>query len=100
MASVPEKQVVSISTGGDETLITTTNSGAVYRLDGALTSKAEFRSAEKDVERFSKLGHYRIEGNDIDNCRLEVALRYDNIRPHAKVTRTRHYKLIDSTGSM
>src|SRR2546428_468474 len=80
MASVPEKQVVSISTGGDETLITTTNSGAVYRLDGALTSKAEFRSAAKDVERFSKFGHYRIEGNDIDNGRLAVAFRSGNTR--------------------
>jgi hypothetical protein len=80
MASVPEKQVVSISTGGDETLITTTNSGAVYRLDGAPTSKAEFRSAAKDVERFSKFGHYRIEGTDIDNGRLAVAFRSGNTR--------------------
>ena len=40
LAAVPEKQVVSISNAGSETLITTTNSGAVYRMDGAPSSES------------------------------------------------------------
>jgi outer membrane protein assembly factor BamB len=80
LAAVPEKQVVSIAGSGSETLITTTNSGAVYRMDGALSSKAEFRSAAKDVERFSKFGHYRIEGEDIGEGHVAVAFRSGNTR--------------------
>src|SRR5204863_2843199 len=53
VAAVPEKQVVSISTTNGETLITTTNSGAVYRMGSGPSAKAEFRSAAKDVDRFS-----------------------------------------------
>ena len=80
LATVPEKQVVSISTSGNETLITTTNTGAVYRMDGAASSRAEFRSAAKDVERFSKFGTFRIEGQDIDNGRVAMAFRSGNTR--------------------
>ena len=80
VAAVPEKQVVSISGSNGETLITTTNSGAVYRMDGTLASKAEFRSAAKDVEHFSKFGHYRIEGEDIGDGHVAIAFRSGNTR--------------------
>ena len=80
IATVPEKQVVSISATNNETLITTTNSGAVYRMGSAPSAKAEFRSAAKDVDRFSHFGHYRIEGNDVADGRLAVAFRSGNTR--------------------
>ena len=80
IAAVPEKQVVSISTAGGETLITTTNSGAVYRMDGAPSPKAEFRSVAKDVERFSRFGHYRIEGEDVGDGHAAIAFRSGNTR--------------------
>jgi hypothetical protein len=79
LASVPEKQVVSISTGS-AALITTTNSGAVYSIDNAPPVKAEFRSAVKDVERFSHFGHYRIEGTSIGDGHLAIAFRSGNTR--------------------
>jgi len=79
LASVPEKQVVSISTAAGQTLITTTNSGAVYRMDSAPSPKAEFRSAAKDVERFSRFGHYRIEGRDVGG-HVAIAFRSGNTR--------------------
>ena len=77
IATVPEKQVVSISSDG---LITTTNSGAVYRMEGGPSQKAEFRSAAKDVERFSRFGHYRIEGSDVDDGHVAIAFRSGNTR--------------------
>ena len=80
LASLPEKQVVSIASGTSETLITTTNSGAVYRMDSAPAANAEFRSAVKDVERFSHFGHYRIEGEGLDNAPLSIAFRSGNTR--------------------
>jgi outer membrane protein assembly factor BamB len=80
LATAPEKQVVSISAGGNETLITTTNSGAVYRMDGSPSSRAEFRSAAKDVERFSKFGNFRIEGEDVDSGHVAIAFRSGNTR--------------------
>jgi hypothetical protein len=61
-------------------LITTTNSGAVYRLEGGPSQKAEFRSAAKDVERFSRFGHFRIEGNDVDDGHVAMAFRSGNTR--------------------
>jgi hypothetical protein len=42
--------------------------------------KAEFRSAVKDVERFSHFGHYRIEGDSISNAKLAMAFRSGNTR--------------------
>jgi hypothetical protein len=80
LGSVPEKQVVSISRTGSETLVTTTNSGAVYRLDSAPSAKAEFRSAAKDVERFSRFGSYRIEGENLGGGHLAIAFRSGNTR--------------------
>jgi len=80
IAAVPEKQIVSISTAGGETLITTTNSGAVYRMGTAPSAKAEFRSAAKDVERYSHFGHFRIDGHDVADGHLAVAFRSGNTR--------------------
>jgi hypothetical protein len=80
LASVPEKQIVSITNGGSDTTITTTNSGAVYRMSDAPSAKAEFRSAVKDVERFSRFGHYRIEGNGMGNAHMSIAFRSGNTR--------------------
>ena len=80
LAAVPEKQIVSISNSESETLITTTNSGAVYRLESGLSSKAEFRSAAKDVERFSRFGHYRISGRNVGDGHLAMAFRSGNTR--------------------
>src|SRR4051794_12795944 len=80
LGSVPEKQVVSISRTGNETLITTTNSGSVYRVDSAPSATAEFRSAAKDVERFSRFGNYRIEGENVGNGSVAIAFRSGNTR--------------------
>jgi outer membrane protein assembly factor BamB len=80
VGSVPEKQVVSISTVAGQTLITTTNSGAVYRMENGPSAKAEFRSAAKDVERFSRFGHYRIEGDNLGDGHLAIAFRSGNTR--------------------
>ncbi len=80
LAAVPEKQIVSIATNDGQTVITTTNSGAVYRLESGLSSKAEFRSAAKDVERFSRFGHYRISGRNVGDGHLAMAFRSGNTR--------------------
>jgi hypothetical protein len=80
IANVPEKQVVSISTVGGSTVITTTNSGAVYRLENVASNRAEFRSAAKDVERFSKFGNYRIEGSGMSGGAIAIAFRSGNTR--------------------
>lgn len=80
IGTVPEKQIVSISTENGATLITTTNSGAVYRIEDGLPSKAEFRSAAKDVDRYSRFGHYRIEGNDVGDGNLAISFRSGNTR--------------------
>ncbi|MGZ7030847.1 MAG: hypothetical protein ACXVIJ_02655 [Thermoanaerobaculia bacterium] len=80
VATAPEKQVVSISGEGGATLVTTTNSGAVYRLDPIPSAHAEFRSQAKDVERFSRFGHYRIEGTNVGDGHLAIAFRSGNTR--------------------
>jgi hypothetical protein len=80
IATVPEKQIVSISTEGGATLVTTTNSGAVYRMDPQPSQKAEFRSAAKDVERFSRFGHYHIDGDAIGDNHVAIAFRSGNTR--------------------
>ena len=80
VATVPEKQVVSISNEREATVVTTTNSGAVYRMQNGLTSKAEFRSQVKDLERFSRFGHYRIEGAQVGDGRVAIAFRSGNTR--------------------
>ena len=80
LATAPDKQVVSISAEGGATLVTTTNSGAVYRLDTVPSAHAEFRSAAKDLERFSKFGHYRIEGSEVGDGHLAISFRSGNTR--------------------
>jgi hypothetical protein len=80
LGTVPEKQIVSISNTGNTTLITTTNSGAVYRMESRPAATAEFRSTPKDVERFSRFGHYRVEGRNLANGSVAVAFRSGNTR--------------------
>lgn len=80
IATVPEKQIVSISSEGGATLVTTTNSGAVYRMDPQPSQKAEYRSAPKDVERFSRFGHYRIEGDAVGDNHVAIAFRSGNTK--------------------
>lgn len=80
VGAVPEKQIVSISTTGGTTLVTTTNSGAVYRMERGFAPATEFRSAAKDVERFSRFGNYRIEGRNIPNGAMAIAFRSGNTR--------------------
>lgn len=80
IGAVPEKQVVSISSGNNATLITTTNSGAVYSMESRMTAHPEFRSAAKDVERFSRFGNYRIEGRNLTEGAVAIAFRSGNTR--------------------
>ncbi len=78
--AVPEKQIVSINASGNATVITTTNSGAVYRMEGGTAQNAEFRSAAKDAERFSRFGNYRIEGRNLAAGNVAIAFRSGNTR--------------------
>ena len=80
VAVVPEKQVVSISTTGRGTIVTTTNAGAVYRMDTGVSASPEFRSAAKDVERFSRFGHYRVQGRNLAPGSVSLAFRSGNTR--------------------
>ncbi len=80
VGAVPEKQVVSISSANNTTLITTTNAGAVYRMEGRSTANPEFRSAAKDVERFSRFGNYRIEGRNLNAGNVAISFRSGNTR--------------------
>ena len=76
IAAVPEKQIVSIAGN----IITTTNSGAVYRMETRGAQNPEFRSAAKDVERFSRFGHYRVEGRNLEGSTVAVSFRSGNTR--------------------
>ncbi|MBK5258489.1 MAG: hypothetical protein JJE51_02780 [Thermoanaerobaculia bacterium] len=78
IANVPEKQIVSISSAGNTTMVTTTNSGAVYVLNNVPSNRSEFRSAAKDVERFSRFGQYRINGRRLDGGAIAIAFRSGN----------------------
>jgi WD40 repeat protein len=80
VATVPEKQAVSISREGNETVVTTTNSGAFYRLGGNAGNKSEVRSAVKDAERFSRFGHYRVDGRNIGNGEVAISFRTGNTK--------------------
>lgn len=80
LATVPEKQIVSIANRDNVTTITTTNSGAVYQMQGGIASNADFHSAAKDVDRFSKFGHYRIEGTNVSDGHVAIAFRSGNTR--------------------
>jgi len=76
LGAVPEKQIVSIAGN----VITTTNTGAVYRIESRPSANPEFRSAAKDVERFSRFGQYRIEGNNLDAGSVAISFRSGNTR--------------------
>lgn len=76
---VPEKQIVSISRSKDATLITTTNSGAVYRMADGAQRNAEYRSTVRDLERFSRFGAYQLEGTQLTG-NMAVAFRSGNTR--------------------
>src|SRR5688572_25627809 len=80
LGTVPEKQIVSISGSGNSTLITTTNSGAVYSMESRPSATAEFRSTPKDAERFSRFGNYRVEGRNLASGSVAVAFRSGNTR--------------------
>lgn len=80
LGAVPEKQIVSLSGSGNATLITTTNAGAVYRMESRPSQNAEFRSVAKDVERFSRFGNYRIEGRNLAPGAVAVSFRSGNTR--------------------
>lgn len=80
LGAVPEKQIVSINPNGNATVVTTTNSGAVYRMEGGTAQNAEFRSAAKDAERFSRFGNYRVEGRNLTAGSVAVAFRSGNTR--------------------
>ncbi|HVR42545.1 MAG TPA: hypothetical protein VMS56_03785 [Thermoanaerobaculia bacterium] len=68
LATVPEKQVVSLVAAGGSTVATTTNAGAVYRLAAGGRGRAEYRSAVKDTGRFSTFGSYSLEGSALDGA--------------------------------
>jgi hypothetical protein len=76
LGSVPEKQIVSVAGN----VITTTNSGAVYRMESRPAANPEFRSVAKDVERFSRFGNYRVEGRNLDPGSMAIAFRSGNTR--------------------
>jgi hypothetical protein len=80
IGAVPEKQIVSISGSGSNTLITTTNSGAVYRMENGSATAPEFRSAAKDVDRFSRFGNYRVEGRNLTSGNVAISFRSGNTR--------------------
>lgn len=76
VSNVPEKQVVSIERSGADVVVTTTNAGAIYRIGSATSAANEFKSAVKDLERFSRFGAYRLEGRSLDG--VKVAVRSGN----------------------
>ena len=83
LGAVPEKQIVSISGSGNNTVITTTNTGAVYRMENGSAATPEFRSAAKDVERFSRFGNYRVEGRNLgvnSGGNVAISFRSGNTR--------------------
>lgn len=76
IGAVPEKQIVSI----DGSVITTTNAGAVYRMETRVAATPEYRSAAKDVERFSRFGQYRVQGRNLDAGSVAISFRSGNTR--------------------
>lgn len=76
LGAVPEKQVVSVA--GE--VVTTTNTGAVYRMERKGAAHPEFRSAAKDTERFSRFGNYHIEGRNLDGGTVAISFRSGNTR--------------------
>ncbi len=69
VASLPEKQVVSLEAAPEGVVATTTNSGGVYRLGKAGEGTIEYRSQVKDAGRFSSFGEYLLEGRGLGGVR-------------------------------
>jgi hypothetical protein len=78
VTTVPEKQIVSISNSGRDYFVTTTNSGAAYRFTEGRFGKSELRSAVRDTDRFSRFGHFKVEGANLGNPGLTMAFRSGN----------------------
>ena len=78
VATVPEKQLVSFVRRGDVSTVTTTNSGAVYRLDGKTSKSASYRSKVKDTGGFSTFGHYSVDGSGLEERKISVSFRTGN----------------------
>jgi len=72
IANVPEKQVVSATRSGSDLLVTTTNAGAVYRINDTLEGVNEFKSPVKDLERFSQIGEFRIDGRNVGSVKFAI----------------------------
>ncbi|MFN2441935.1 MAG: hypothetical protein ABR517_04550 [Thermoanaerobaculia bacterium] len=68
LAALPEKQVVSLDASGAGWSATTTNAGAVYRIDSTKQGRAEFRSPVKDTARHSAFGHFRLDGEGLSGA--------------------------------
>jgi hypothetical protein len=65
LATLPQKQIVSIHPARSGWSATTTNAGAVYSIDPSKASRAEYRSPVKDTARHSAFGHFRIDGDGL-----------------------------------
>ncbi|HUF16637.1 MAG TPA: PQQ-binding-like beta-propeller repeat protein [Thermoanaerobaculia bacterium] len=78
VAGTPEKQVVSFNNDRDSIIATTTNSGAVYRIDTGRTAPGEFRSTVRDTGRFSSFGQYRLDGTGMIPREVSVSFRSGN----------------------
>ena len=65
LATLPEKQIVSIQPARSGWSATTTNAGAVYSIDSSKPGRAEYRSPVKDTARHSAFGHFRLEGEGL-----------------------------------
>lgn len=72
IANVPEKQIVSAQRVGSDLLVTTTNSGAVYRIDEVPAATNEFKSPVKDLDRFSRIGEFRLEGKNLASVKFAI----------------------------
>lgn len=71
VATLPEKQIVTIHPRGNGWTATTTNAGAVYAIGSGRRDRAEFRTPVKDTARHSTFGEYRIEGDNVSAVRSE-----------------------------
>lgn len=65
LASVPEKQIISIDRTGGGFAATTTNGGSVYRLVRTGSNEISLESEVRDTGRMSKFGEYEIMGRSL-----------------------------------
>lgn len=100
VAGTPEKQVVSFDNDRDSIIATTTNSGAVYRIDTSRTSPAEFRSTVRDTNRFSSFGQYRLEGSGLNPREVAVSFRSGNTATPDETWSAWSTPLVSATGAV